>query len=327
MAKLLDLTGSTFGNWRIESRAKNSANGGARWNCVCQCGRTKVLTTSALNSGRTKSCGCANLRENKTGDVFGDLTTIEYMGRYKGNPRWKCRCSCGNEILIYESSLKQSNNPNCGSPIHNKFLGKKYGKLTIYDTYINDGRKRKYLCICDCGNEVFSTISNLTSGNTKSCGCLAKETTAARNRTHGHSNERIYNIWSKMLSRCEKEYETSYHRYGGKGVSVCEEWKDFITFYDWSIKNGYSDDLTIDRVDNSGNYCPENCRWTSYKEQARNQSSNILVEYNGETKTLAEWAEIYSLPYKLVHLRYRRYNWNIEKTLKTPIRNKNKGGN
>lgn len=123
-----------------------------------------------------------------------------------------------------------------------------------------------------------------------------------------------------MISRCENEYETSYPRYGAKGISVCDEWHDFLTFYQWAMDAGYSDELTIDRVDSRGNYCPDNCRWATYKQQARNQSSNIMVEYKGETKTLAEWAEIYSLPYKSVHLRYRKYKWDIERTLMTPMR-------
>lgn len=322
MAKFVDLTGKKFGLWTVVSRAENNSTGGAQWFCICNCGTKKILSTSALNSGKTLSCGCSKSKNNNVGKTYGDLTTIRFLGYYKKNPKWLCRCSCGNEVELYENKLKQSINPNCGSAVHKKFVGKRFNRLVVTKDYITEHGKRKYLCMCDCGNQIYVPVSNLNSGNTKSCGCLSKEVTSERNYKHGHYGERIYNIWSKMLSRCEKKYETSYLRYGGKGITVCEEWKDFTNFYNWAINNGYSDDLTIDRIDNRKNYCPENCRWASYKQQARNQTSNVIVEYNGESKTLSEWAELFSLPYKTVHLRYRRYNWDISKTLNTPIKGK-----
>lgn len=138
------------------------------------------------------------------------------------------------------------------------------------------------------------------------------------NKTHGLSKTRIYRIWCKILRRCENKLDARYAYYGGRGITVCEEWHDFMIFYDWSMRNGYRDDLSIDRIDNDGPYAPWNCRWTNAKEQSNNRRSNIKVEYNGETKNLKEWAEEYGANYKLLHERYRRYGWEFEMALLTP---------
>ena len=153
-------------------------------------------------------------------------------------------------------------------------------------------------CMCDCGNLVTVTGGHLRSGHTKSCGCFFRESTSKRRRTHGNRNSRLYRIWSEMKGRCVNENCKAYKYYGGKGVTVCKEWFDsFQVFYDWAMDNGYQDNLTIDRIENDGNYEPSNCRWITLSEQQSNRSNNRRLKYDGETHNIKEWAEKYGVEY------------------------------
>lgn len=150
---------------------------------------------------------------------------------------------------------------------------------------------------------------------TKSCGCLNKEMSKQRAYKHGLNNTRIYNIYNKIKSRCYYSKDTSYMNYGGRGILICEEWLDkqngFINFYNWAIDNGYTEKLTIDRIDNDGNYEPNNCRWVDKKTQNNNKRNNIIIKYNKDTHTLKEWSEILKLNYKMLFNRYT-HNYCIE---------------
>lgn len=182
--------------------------------------------------------------------------------------------------------------------------GRRFGKLVAVqiDTSPNL-KKRKWVCLCDCGNSVSVATNHLTSGKTISCGCRRYET---KNQTHGMKQTRIYSIWCGMKKRCNNPNDKNFPKYGGKGISVCKEWEeDFVAFNCWSLLNGYADDLTIDRIDNSKGYCPENCRWSTKGEQQRNKTNNVLLEHNGETKTLAEWCRIMNEPYPKIHGRIK----------------------
>lgn len=134
---------------------------------------------------------------------------------------------------------------------------------------------------------------------------------------HGKGNTRLYSIWCGMKSRCANK---NLKYYGGKGIKVCNQWlNSFETFYDWAIDNGYRENLTIDRIDNNGNYEPSNCRWADNKQQSINRTSNIFYEYKGKRLSIIEWAELYNIPYKLLHQRLRTYKWDIDKALNTGI--------
>lgn len=132
---------------------------------------------------------------------------------------------------------------------------------------------------------------------------------------HGLGKSRLYNVWKTMRRRCNSPTANKYKNYGGRGIKVCNEWQEFPLFYEWAMANGYADNLTIDRIDNDGDYCPENCRWATNKEQARNRRSNHLITYQGETHTLIEWSEITGIPRHKLSDRLCKLNWTVERAL------------
>lgn len=138
---------------------------------------------------------------------------------------------------------------------------------------------------------------------------------------HGKRHTRLYRIWSDMKTRCNNPNRPKYTRYGGRGITICNKWmSDFQAFYDWSMANGYRDDLSIDRIDNDGNYCPENCRWITMREQASNKSTNHFITYEGQTLTMAEWARRTGISREVLKDRICRYGWELERALTTPVR-------
>ncbi len=177
--------------------------------------------------------------------------------------------------------------------------GEKFGRLTVIGRAGNTIHgQAKWNCRCSCGNEVVIFGSALRNGHTKSCGCLRIESNNERSTKHGHATNGIsptYHTWAGMKARCNNPKHSSYSTYGKKGISVCKEWDNFSKFItDMGVKPiGKS----LDRIDYNGNYCKENCRWATYKEQSRNKSNNHFFTINGETKTVAEWAEINGISY------------------------------
>lgn len=195
--------------------------------------------------------------------------------------------------------------------------GKKFNRLKVLKPVgkTNQG-KILWLCQCDCGNLCKATTGGLNSGNNQSCGCLHKETFTSK--THGKRYTRLYCIYIHMKERCYNQNEKNYNDYGGRGITVCDEWQEFIPFYEWAMNNGYADNLTLDRIDVNGNYEPSNCRWATPKEQANNRRTNRLITYNGETHNIAEWAKIKKIKYGTLQSRITKRKWNIEKALNTP---------
>lgn len=166
------------------------------------------------------------------------------------------------------------------------------------------------MCRCDCGNERIVNGNYLKGNITRSCGCLKKEQDNINivKPKHYMSNTRIYNIWRHMKNRCNNPNNKKHKFYYDKGIRVCDEWeKDFMTFYNWAITNGYKDNLTIDRINNNKNYEPGNCRWATYEEQNNNQSNNIKINYKGETYTTREFSKQYNIDYRLLtsRIKYR----------------------
>lgn len=187
--------------------------------------------------------------------------------------------------------------------------GQRFERLTVVKRLENNRHSRAmWLCKCECGNELSVIGQNLILGRTKSCGCLRKE------KAHGLVQTRLHRIWTGMKTRCYNPAHEAFDRYGGAGITVCDEWKDsFRVFYDWAMSNGYADGLSIDRIDNSKGYCPENCRWASREEQQNNRRSNHLITYNGKTQTIKQWADELGIKRVTLQARITRYNWDIEK--------------
>lgn len=189
--------------------------------------------------------------------------------------------------------------------------GQKFGRLTVIGLDDKkDTRKTYWVCQCDCGSISSHRSDGLLGGSVTSCGCRKREISAinvSKNHKHKQSGTRLYGIWQNIKARCENEHDLSYGRYGARGITVCDEWKnDFSAFYEWSVNNGYKDSLTIDRVDNNKGYSPDNCRWATASDQARNRRSNINITIGNSTKTLTEWCEIFKLNYSAINARYKR---------------------
>ena len=178
--------------------------------------------------------------------------------------------------------------------------GRRFGRLTVINCLGSDANYRVHWnCKCDCGNYKDVKTVDLTRGATRSCGCLFKET--ANNQKQMYPKDvrikRLRHIWHGMRRRCNDKNHNCYSRYGLRGIKVCDEWNnDYVAFARWALSNGYAENLTIDRINNDGNYEPSNCRWIPEKEQHRNTSTCRYVTFRGATKTLTEWAEEYDIP-------------------------------
>ncbi len=211
-------------------------------------------------------------------------------------------------------------------------VGEKFGRLTA----LRPVEKKTscvgmiWHCMCDCGKEIDVPISRLRNGRTQSCGCLAKEVSSALHKgkafhvTHGGSSEHLYGVWAAMKRRCEYPKDKRYKDYGGRGIKVCERWRnDYAAFKEDAFKAGYVEGqeygkCTIDRIDVNGDYCPENCRWVSMKVQNNNRRNNHFITYKGRTMTVAEWARETGInPGTLYD---RLYNgWSTERALETVL--------
>ena len=203
----------------------------------------------------------------------------------------------------------------------NDITGVHFGRLTVLERAGSDRLgNAMWRCDCDCGRHVIVSTHSLKRGHTKSCGCLQKASVT----THRGTGTRLYRIWEGMKKRCYEKTHAHFKDYGGRGITVCDEWvKSFEAFRDWALANEYRDNLTIDRKDNDGPYCPDNCRWATHKEQQNNMRSNRTITYKGETKTLTQWAELAGLNKKT--LQYRLNNgWSVEQAITTPIRRTHK---
>jgi hypothetical protein len=189
-------------------------------------------------------------------------------------------------------------------------VGQKFGKLIVLYLDHTDERGAWWACQCDCENTTIVVAGNLKSGNTTCCNECAKNKLIERNKanaTHGETNTRLYRIWRHMRERCQKDYSSAKKWYKDRGIVVWDEWEKYENFRDWALNNGYDEDLSIDRIDNNGNYCPENCRWVDDITQANNTSTNTFITINGIIKTAKNWERIsgiesHTLLYRLKHL-------------------------
>ena len=263
-----------------------------------------------------------------TGKRFGRLTVISRADDYFSPgghklTQWKCKCDCGKEVIVSGNNLKSGRQISCGCYNKEKgeqklvdITGRRYGHLTVI-SYSHRGKRRNHFwnCICDCGKEACVNSAHLKNGTTKSCGCLRYEVAHARKKIKSH---RLHTIWSSMKQRCNNPNNAKYKSYGGRGVKICEDWLDFSNFFDWAINNGYSDNLSIDRIDVNGNYEPSNCRWVSNKIQARNKQNTVYLEYEGISKSISDWADEKGISHEVIKKRMS-LGWTAEEILNIPV--------
>lgn len=214
----------------------------------------------------------ARKAKDLSGCKFGKLTVIKRIGTDKErNPIYECVCDCGKKTTASAKYLKSGDKKSCGclrgKNTYKDLTGKKFGMLKVIKRAENIKGRVYYECLCDCGNKTIASAEGLKNEKTRNCGCVPLK--------HGLRHTRLYTIWSDMKTRCYNSNSPNYKYYGESGVLICDEWRnDFKSFYDWAMNNGYSEELTIDRINPFGNYEPSNCRWATYEEQAKNKRKN-----------------------------------------------------
>ena len=172
----------------------------------------------------------------------------------------------------------------------NDYSGCRFGRLTAIEPAGRDKwRNVLWRCMCDCGN--VSIVRSNDLRRTKSCGCLHSEVTAKRCTTHGKSHVKLYKVWAGIKQRCCNPRNCRYADYGGRGISLCDEWMGYESFAAWAERSNYEDGLDIDRIDNNGGYNPNNCRFVPRVINCRNKRDNVFLDLGGDRKTIAEWAE------------------------------------
>lgn len=201
--------------------------------------------------------------------------------------------------------------------------GQTFGRLTVVSRAENNKRgKAMWTCQCSCGQEVTVLGRDLRSGHTKSCGCYKMEKIMAKTETHAMSHTDIYFIWSSMKQRCGNSKHPEFENYGGRGIEVCQEWRDnFEPFLEWALSNGYQKGLNLGRKNINGNYEPSNCTFVTNQELVRNRTVSRYITYNGKTQTLLEWANETGLRYGTLLWRIRT-GWPVDCALFEPVHRK-----
>ncbi len=201
--------------------------------------------------------------------------------------------------------------------------GYKFGKWTVVSLHSKKphpkGEIRRWNCVCDCGNSKSVLERSLTKGVSKSCGCYHKELLRKRLTKHNMSNTRLYSIWHGINERCTRTGTRISKNYGDRGISVCDEWKQFEPFHEWAIENGYSEDLSIDRINVNGNYEPSNCRWVDVITQANNTRNNHYVTIGEETFTITQWARLKGISTSGIYLRVKN-GMTFEEAITKPVK-------
>jgi len=350
MAKVKDLSGKTFGRMTVLELSHMNERGHAMWRCQCSCAdkTIKVVRGSHLTDGNITSCGCyakekqterhAANRQHFIGKTFGRLTVLELSHIDNlGHAMFKCQCSCDKASIttVRSGHLTDGNVTSCGCVLHEaimnrhdshraSMIGKVFGKLTVIDVdRIENSHTTYYQCRCGCGNLCSVSNIHLIDGNTTSCGCYQKEVSSVIHSTHGLSLHPLYGTWRCMLDRCYNPESTAFHNYGGRDptesppIDVCEEWQDDPRlFMEWADTHGYEPGLTLERIDNNKGYGPNNCRYATRTEQARNKRTNVITgmemaeAIRNDDRSPAEIAEHYGISRAVVYDVKNGKTWN-----------------
>lgn len=193
--------------------------------------------------------------------------------------------------------------------------GQRFGALIVLSRAGTRGKSVTWDCLCDCGTGTTVLGQNLKNGSTISCGC------SSHPRTHGMTRTRLYQTWASMHARCRSPSFHAKEHYADKGVTVCDEWRSFESFRDWAMRNGYADDLTLDRINNDLGYAPSNCRFITIAEQQRNKTNHRMLTHGGESLPLYQWAGRLGCSVQTLHNRLSR-GWSVQRSVTTPVRRK-----
>ena len=208
---------------------------------------------------------------------FGRLVALS-VTRVHGQRKWICQCDCGNTAVVSPSKLTSGHTRSCGclqkerisQACRKDYSGYRFGRLLVLERISEVGQSARYKCLCDCGKYTDVLGGNLVTGATKSCGCFRSETTTRNYTKHGGCYDRLYKTWLNMKNRCLNPNNKEYHVYGGRGITVCQEWlNDFAQFRSWAEAAGYTDEMQIDRIDNNKGYTPSNCQWLTAAEHIK----------------------------------------------------------
>lgn len=201
--------------------------------------------------------------------------------------------------------------------------GQRFGMLTVIQLVeqINPKEHRKWMCKCDCGNTHVASGAFMRTGKTTHCGCMTGVLISQKKTRHGLYKSRLYNIWRTMRQRCtENTGNQKRDTYYMKGIRVCEEWQTFDNFMEWALENGYSDKLTIDRINNDGGYYPDNCRWVTNDVQSLNKRNTVMVDFEGERIPLLSLCRQLNVPWQRVYQRIYKSGWSVERAITEPPR-------
>lgn len=223
-----------------------------------------------------------------TGQRFGSLTVVKRVGNSdRGQLRWLCCCDCGHEKVVRGDHLREGKNISCGCRKGVDLTGRRFGRLVVLKRVGTKLNQKLWLCKCDCGNTIEAITQHLQNGGTKSCGCLVKQLSSERSKTHGLKilirngvksvETDLYKVWISMRSRCSNKKSKEFLWYGARGITVCEEWNDPEVFIEWAKANNYERGLQIDRIDNNKGYSPYNCRFITCKENIRNRRNTLKL--------------------------------------------------
>lgn len=263
-----------------------------------------------------------------TGQKFGLLTVVKRAENVKG-VQWVCKCDCGNTTIVRSYALKSGATKSCGCLRHiqyrksPKLVGKRFGRLKVIRRNGSSKHKRAlWLCRCDCGNEITVIGNSLTVGRVNSCGCLRKELAADKMTSHGFTTKDnfhpLYELWKGIKDRTSNPNNVGWHNYGGRGIKICDRWKDSFPNFLEDMGERPSKKHSIDRIDNDGDYCPTNCRWATKKEQSYNTRRNKTIIIDGIEKTIPQWCKIYGMSQVTFYKRVRS-GMSHEEAITTPL--------
>lgn len=277
------MIGNIFNRWTVVSEAETNKSK-KYYNCVCQCGNTKVVAGFSLKLGESRMCDECKFstkydEKNDLGKTFGKWTVVVRVKNGKPGRYYECICECGTKSIIAGTDLHAGRTTQCTSCQYKKLyntereINKKYGKWTVLRFVDVYKRSQRYECVCECGFVGIYAASDLRGGRTLQCATCHNKEIAENNTKHGMWNMPLYKVWVSMLQRCRNPKDKNYHRYGGRGIGVCNKWLKFDGFLE---DMGYRpENMTIERIDNDGNYTKENCKWVSHKENCQNRSTSL----------------------------------------------------